>query len=329
MKPKKNLTTAAMLLLFAHAHTQTLTCESTCPKGGELSSVRTCSPVVHTAGKDQLWDFSKPVAAGPAPAVTYLPANATPASSLYPQADIVRTQSYGDFSGSVYLQTGTDGVKLAAASDATVNAQLMMLPMPFTMGSTHTETNVTKYKEGSDVMESTRTRSLSGVGTGTVILPCGTFNDVVRIAGYITESITRNGIEDKPKVYANINYYYSEKIPHPLLYSESKWEDGPVDYGPTVLFISDIPVSLEEISSNKSQNLVCIPNPASETLKVTSTDVQPGRIQVIDLNGKIMLDKPFYNGTKQIDTVNFPKGIYAVEVTQGVNVHRTRFVVCR
>lgn len=191
---------------------QTLTCQNNCPQPGQMFSIRTSSPVFSSSGTNQLWNFSQvPAISAGTQMVSYVALGAVPAASLYPQANVVKVENgYNSF-----LHTGSNGVRLAVANTSSYNIEPMQLPLPFSYGNTYTQTTLWTVVNGNDTIIHKEVSTFNAHGTGTLILPSGTFNDVLSIKGTKTKSSTLNGAPYDYIYYDNFNYYYSDKIAHP------------------------------------------------------------------------------------------------------------------
>lgn len=78
--------------------------------------------------------------------------------------------------------------------------------------------------------------------------------------------------------------------------------------------------SIEEIpSSNLSWSIS--PNPTQDylTIQLNETSLQSIQLQIFNLQGEVMLQAAISGGQLEVRTVDFPKGIYFVQVSDGVN----------
>lgn len=314
-----------LILLCGRLHSQTLTCQYNCPKIGEVFSIKTSSPVVHTSGVDQLWDFTQLQAVSSwAGTISYVDPASTPSSSLFSQANIAKLES-GNYT---FLETDFGGVKLAASSNVTVSSSSLLLPLPFSYGSSHQETIITVYNNGTDTIKVTTTKNLDGAGTGTLMLPTGTYTDVLRISGKIVESQTKNGLPDGYVITNNVNYYYSERISHPLMYTEYKFETGPADYAPFTQFVSSISTGIKSKENDLRAGILIGPNPTSGIVRVTLSEHIPADFVIIDLFGEVVLSEYGHIGTMELDIGWLPDGLYTFLVKQGEYIQSQKLVIC-
>jgi len=305
-------------------NSQTLTCKYNCPAVGEVFSTKTSSPVAHSSGLNQLWNFTQVQAVSTGVSmISYVDPITISSSSLFPQANVVRSE-YGN---NLFLNTGNNGIKIAAANNTTVSGQSILLPLPFSYGSSHTETIITTYLSGADTIKTTTTKKLDGVGTGTLMLPTGTYKDVLRISGQIVESQTKNGIPESNVITNNINYYYSEKISHPLLYSENKQETGPRDYFPFTQFVSAIATGIDNLSNENSITITLMPNPSSTICWLAASRNESGQITITNAIGIIVLKQNYSGETMELDLGELPNGLYTLQLIQGTRIQTKKLLI--
>ncbi len=82
---------------------------------------------------------------------------------------------------------------------------------------------------------------------------------------------------------------------------------------------------INEISDNN--NLTLYPSPATDKLFISSKEnIRDAQLKVYDAAGKLLLENKMNGMNTSIDVTNFADGIYLLEVSDGVNVYRNRFV---
>ncbi|PBQ34698.1 hypothetical protein CNR22_23955 [Sphingobacteriaceae bacterium] len=313
-----------LLLAGVKSYSQTLTCTSTCPKIGEIFSIKTSSPVLHTNGKNQVWNFSQVYYLQGSTKVSYADAASIPSSSLYPLANLVCLQGNSE----KFLEVSDDGILLANSTTVSVTNQSVLLPLPFSYGSIHTETLVTTSLSGLDTLKMTAIKNIQAVGTGTLILPTATYTDVLRITGTLSESQTVNGTSDGYTLNTTIHYYYSEKISHPLLYSDQRSSSGGTDYGPNTWFLSEITTGIKRENLDEQNTLVVSPNPASDFLHVTTVRYEEGQLRLFNALGDLVLSKTF-SETERLDVSKLSEGFYTLCILQNGKLQSKKIVIAR
>ena len=315
----RHLLRTLLILVCGKLHSQTLTCQYNCPQIGEVFSTKTSSPVAGSGGLNQLWNFTQVQAVSSGVStISYVSPSTTPSSSLFPQSNIAKLES-GKYT---FLDTDNSGVKLAPSNNATVNVQPVVLPLPFSYGSTYSETFVTTYVNGAV----TTTKKLDGVGTGTLMLPTGTFRDVLFIAGKVVESYTTNGVPGNV-VTNNFSYYYSERISHPLLYSEYKWETGPGDYTPFTQFVTSISTGTKNEDDGPNSGIFIVPNPSSDIVRVTLPETESCELLLINSMGAIVLAHSWSTEKMTFDLGAVQDGFYTLLINQGHQMLSKKLVV--
>jgi hypothetical protein len=201
------------------------------------------------------------------------------------------------------------------------------LPLPFSFGSSYTETIITTFLSGADTMKATAKKSLNGVGTGTLMLPTGTYTDVLRISGKIEESRTKNGLPDGYVYTTNIDYYYSEKVSHPLLYYAYKSSTGPENYAPFTQFVTAISTGFNNYETKSEIKIA--PNPTSGIVHIISLKNEEGQIVLSNTLGEIVLKQCYSAGTTELNLYELPIGLYTLQITQGENIQTTKLIVSR
>jgi hypothetical protein len=305
---------------------QTLTCQTSCPQPGQVFSIKTSSPVLNTPGMNQLWDFSQVEAVSPATQlVSYLDPGSVPSGSLYPQTDVVRLQN-GLYT---FLNTDSNGVRSAVSSSSSSNAETLELPLPFSYGNTYTQTTLSTVVNGTDTIINKDVRTFYAHGTGTLILPGGTYNDVLSIKGNSTKSSTKNGAPYGYIYDDHFNYYYSDKIAHPLLYTSQKSETGPMDYAPYTAFIWSVQTSVENQALSNSVPISLYPNPANTTVRIELPEFTAGKIILTNSLGTELMQVDAPSETSELDLTSYPEGIYLVSFSDNYHTFSRRLLISR
>ena len=74
-------------------------------------------------------------------------------------------------------------------------------------------------------------------------------------------------------------------------------------------------------------NLTLYPSPATDQLFISSKEnIRDAQLKVYDAAGKLLLENKMSGMNTSINVKNFADGIYLLEVSNGVNVYRNRFV---
>jgi hypothetical protein len=318
--------TLVLGLYSLQARSQTLSCQSNCPQAGEVYSIRTSSPVISQPGANQVWNFSGIDAVSPVThLISYDPATAVAAGSLYPQANLVKTAS-GNTS---FLTAGSAGIRAAYASSVNANAGDMLLPLPFAYGDTYTETIIASSVVGTDTFVTTTKISYTAHATGTVILPSGTFTDVLAIKFRSNKAKTKNGNPYGFTIYNETHFFYTPGIHHPLIYSRYMSDSGQMDYGPYTEFIDQVVVGIKDENAEVETRFAVFPNPATNLLHVKCSTNSKNMLRVTDATGQIVIKKEIEGGDSQLDISGLSNGIYFISLNSDRQMISKKFVVAR
>lgn len=309
----KSLVCLIALTLFGKAKTQTLTCANTCPQAESIFSIKTASPVIGSNGQNKLWNFSSVQAvSNTQETYAYLTPSAVAQSTLYPQASMVLQKNAVK---NYYLRLANDGIKTAYPSTVTTNVQEVVLPLPFSYGNTFTQTIISTAVDNGDTYVTTKNCTISCTGTGTVVLPWSTYNNVVKVETTSNWTMTKNGAAFGYKQYLTEHTYYSTDIKHRVIYYSQRYEDGPTDYAPyTELLSAEITGVATHMNSDNGFSIY--PNPASEEIKILLPSENKAIIKLCSLNCDELITQTFSASTGSVDTSALPKGLYLLVVEQ-------------
>jgi len=317
---------SACQLTVQNFFAQTLTCQTSCPKAGEVFSMRTASPVISSPGPNQLWNFSSVYTTTGTFLLSYSTASTVPSSSLYPQANLVITK-HGI---NTFLEVGNAGIRATVPITSTVNTQPMALPLPYAYGDTVTETIISTSVSGTDTFVTAWENSFVTHGSGTLILPSGTFTDVLAIKFKSTQSQTKNGLPYDYIYYTTYYYYYSLEYSHPVLNMRLINNTGPGDFGPQTEFIDHVVVvgDKENYLDNGDEMLVS-PNPAGESVNIRLLAHSAGKILVKNSIGQQLKEEEYENGKCSINISDLPEGIYVVSFVSDTYKLNRKLIVKR
>lgn len=306
---------------------QTLTCASTCPHAGEVFSMRTSSPVLNSAGTNQIWNFSSVAAVSPtAHIISYDPASAVPSASLYPQASLVKTNSY---SGKSYISTNNGGIREIDPNAMNNGENAMVLPLPFAYGDTFTETATYTTQLGLDVFVTSFQSTITAQGSGTLILPTATYVNVLSVKYSSILSSTKNGSPFGSIYYNTSYYYYAPNISQPVLYTKQLSESGPTDYAPYTEFIDHVVLGINNEREQDANEIKVFPNPTKDILKIKISNNLEGIIQLRNSLGQLLLQQKFEGDVSTLNLTDLPEGLYFVSFNNGMHSYNKQVVLCR
>lgn len=243
-----------------------------------------------TTGADKTWDYSA-LTLQSTGAVVYSPSPGTPYASTFFQANF--THHYvGSFNETWhYYKVSDDKIELHAeifpgifAANYTPNPKTI-IEFPYTFNRTYTDT----YKiVGEPEVAFTATYD----AYGTLILPFGTFHNVIR------QKIVTNGQADY--IWYNIEPFYpllQTSLENNLLGLMQNSTLGQAEFQDTALSV--------------------YPNPAQDVVNIHFEDpqIQKLMLEVYDLTGKMILAKTANANTAIVPTAGFASGFYLLKVT--------------
>lgn len=264
----------------------------------------------------KVWDFAILMDAGTE--LDYLfhdPATTGGANANFPNATLARELS-NESGYFFYSTTATTydrhGWYAGATNYAIYNNPATEFQFPITAGNSYNKTyhgTFAPFGVGEDsVVIDMGQISVSADMQGTLILPTGTFNDVLRlhlvesfhIKGYMMGmAVTDNLIED------DYYYWFQDTVFHPVLIYGTTDQDGSqvgevLRYQPIAGAVNVAEVENMKISLS--------PNPTQGIVKIESPQLQ--KVILMDINGR-ELNSYF---TEIIDISDNPEGIYLLKV---------------
>jgi hypothetical protein len=303
---------STVLLFFAlttfSAHSQTLTCADNCPQPS-LYSMKSSSPVVHTGGQNQVWNFSVLQAVSPPFTATYNPF--VPAQPTGPQTIMLSSI----FQPTAYLQGTATGLRELLANDN--SAIIMRVPYPFSYGNTYIDSATFIAPPPAFISGASYHYTLTAFGTGTLILPNSSYKNVLSVKFQSIQTTTINGVVSPNKKYTTAFYYYTPGILHHLMYGRTVYETGPnpTDYGPYTEFISEQLTGIASLQ-DKAPLLSLSPNPCSSLLQVPE-GYPAGSVSVRNLSGQIVLQSTYDGSALKVDLKDLTNGLYFLSLSDG------------
>lgn len=305
---------------------QTLTCQTHCPTPGEIFAMKTSSPVPNSSGTNQLWNFGAVAAISPGThMVSYSAAASVPSASLYPQATIYKSKS----GSGGFLSVGNGGIRSASAITASVNMDVMQLPLPFAYGDSYSETVIFTNVSGTDTIKTYWVDSFHAHGSGTLILPSGTHPNVLAIQVQRTESTKKNGILFGYIDHTNTYYYYSQYVSHYLLFTSQRTTTGPEDYVPYTEFMDHVVQGLQSENADDQSEMSVFPNPTGDLVNIVFAAVTKGTLVLKNTLGQQLIEKKYEGGPCNLNVGDLPEGMYVVSFVSGTFSFNKRLVVNR
>jgi hypothetical protein len=81
-------------------------------------------------------------------------------------------------------------------------------------------------------------------------------------------------------------------------------------------------------SAYKPLNISIYPNPATDNIYIRANDSEKfSKVQLLDLNGKVIVEINEENSFQKIDTKNLPSGLYIIRVLGSQSIYTGKIVV--
>lgn len=275
------------------------------------------------SGTNKIWNYSNItfINISSASSSTYVPISSVPNYSLFNGATI--GQCYGPYNYDVYkINTSTRDYLGIAATSATnclvLSNSMTLLKLPFTYGSSYFDTF--DYNIAGDIL--TGSITIVGTGTGTLILPGFTINNVLKVSLtynqidiYPTSTFTTNGLQEI--FYSSISKFPLFTINTSTIIQSST---SSVDISAKVNNVVALGVGIKE--SSIDDNFSIFPNPVNtKAISVSFNNKGESTVNLILLNtlGQIVIENSFDNlqtGENKVtlDLKTIPAGIYYLQI---------------
>jgi len=333
----KTITTFLFILsigmMFTTTHAQpTLTGANTNPTSGEVFGIRSVDYEFQgSPGDNETWDFSSLTIGNINNYVFALP-SATPHNATFGGSanlcNIYLGANYDYYSAtsSAYSRVGfaTQSGVVALYS----NAQ-DQLRFPFTYTDTYTDNFSVTFTNQGTTFNRAGTITVTADGYGTLILPDGTLNDVLRVhvVEEYTDNYTLGGVPNTISYYSDIYLWYKPGTHFPVLaFTDLESDISSNQYG---VYHYPGTVGIDE-KQNTNITIAAMPNPASQRTHINLTLQQAEAVQISLMNALGQTVTEIENTTLQPGTYNLPvdlhtlaNGIYYIHVT-GTNGTRNQ-----
>lgn len=264
--------------------------------------------------------------------IKYIDPSETSSSSLMTDEDVLSTDG-----GSDTLFWNSDATGLFLVGERTLATfpytdAVKELVYPCTFGTTWTDNGSAAYTVAG--INAVRTVTVNGNADayGTLELPEGPINNVLRVSVRRT-SLDQSAFLNVDRV-THITYFFVDTVHYPILklqmdtvilnggapsitYS-NEWMYGPGTVGLSELSADDV-------------TFVAYPNPAAELITLPVTVKGAARCDVLDAAGRVVLSRQLSTSSTmhQLAVNGLPAGLYIARITDQEGQHTTRFQVAR
>jgi hypothetical protein len=303
----------------------TITDANHTPVSGETFQTKQCDPTsvsVGGNGNSVVWNFNSIVTLTN-PAVSYL-ASSGPFMG-WPSASVSVGSSTSDVA--MYSGTATElkywGGNLtlggvAAQLQFTAPAVFMAYPTSLNSGTTSNISGSVAALGNSGLFGGTC--SSTALATGTMALPSATFNSVIRVTTSFAITFTIQGIPGSANRILN-EYYSLANSKYPVLAIDASTLSGLGTSTQTFVYLQNNYQTLgaKENGAEVSVKVNAYPNPAADILHIVSEGALAKNILVYDATGKQIESQTLINGSCNLNTSNYPNGLYIYKVTDAAN----------
>ena len=78
--------------------------------------------------------------------------------------------------------------------------------------------------------------------------------------------------------------------------------------------VNDVPVIISSLDEETEATTAIFPNPAKNTLNITSYNTKVNSVEIYNLNGQLVLNKTLNTYLSQINISSLTSGIYIVDI---------------
>ncbi|MEI6488399.1 MAG: T9SS type A sorting domain-containing protein [Bacteroidota bacterium] len=277
------------------------------------------------SGASQTWNFSTLTSLSTTSVETMVTPASTTHGNLFPTSNLVEKYSDGTF---VYVHATADSSYLVGYVD-TVNNYIIHYPnsllfalRPITYSNLTTDAFSDIFSSSSYNFNGQGTSTINADGYGTLILPNGTYSNVLRLK--ITQNQTDTVLPSHTLSNSNtISYVWFDGIHTSALLKIDSTHTGTYT-SKSVEYLLNETIGIEELTKNNDFNLYPNPSSGQFTILLPSDNAI---ISVSDLLGQQILKTQTAEKTLNLELDN--NGIYFVQVTTKQGTTTRKLIVNR
>lgn len=290
---------------------------------------------IGSAGASVTWDMSA-IVKNDSDTTTYMACSATPNCSLFPGSNIVMYNA-GDYA---YGISGTSGIEMIGAyamgTDMHMTNNMTYTKFPLSMSTSFNDTFETTVSILGMTLYITSNSTNTVDAFGTLMLPTGTFNNVLRVHSVVVEKDSSNilGTPDVSLSQTETYSWYVTGFHSPLLTVNLDTAGASSPYVTDAKYYA--PATSLSVANTALQNGMNVyPNPASNDVHITLGAAGTERtLYVADMTGKAVytqIVKANNNGGSDVvvPVSNLANGLYVVRVIGDGSVTTAKFSVIK
>lgn len=281
-----------------------------------------------TAGANVTWDFSDIIESGDEYGYTFVDVASTPDGGEFPGSNL--SADNGSDTYGYFKVTANEFTNYGASTPTSVifyenPEEIFVYPMSF--GTTNTDDFYSEYFSGIDLVRS-GTVTMEVDAYGTLILPSGTYTDVLRVK--VTEDFMDDAdLLPTPILYDFTNYYWLKTgVKGSLFQYFDLVTDGGFPFeSQQAAYAENIAVGIAE--QNTNETLSIFPNPVKDeaTINFPASIMNP-TITICNNLGQIVenITSSGQQNSLKIDVSKFTAGIYVVSVSDGGQTYVAKLI---
>lgn len=270
------------------------------------------------AGPNQTWDLSA-LSTDSTVAITMVQPSTVPGSSSFPGATVAETGN----TATMYFRNAADGMYLVGSEaeglQIPYSDQARYLPFPCTYQTSWADDAESTFTSEGFTVERSGTIEGEGDGYGTLIMPQGTVNNVLRIH-WLETTVDHTDFFDITSVYDSYLYYHvGSRYPIVQIVSAEVTVMGNTVTAEYTQWYGDVVTGMEDVAGNVLPMLAW-PNPANELVQVVLPQ-ELGRnvfVQFQDVAGRAvhsMRAVAAADGRIELALHDVPAGLYVMSAT--------------
>ncbi len=292
------------------------------PLVGDVWTYVSCGTLpLEGTGTDQVWDASSAISNGAPQGVECVDPENTTAGADFPDADLALL-----YEGStIYMRVEEDGMYVIGSYipsfpiTSFYTDPLQQVVFPSSFGTTWTDDYAGSYTFDGDAVDQTGQFTATISGTGDLILPWGSVDDVLRMD--ITETYTEEGLGNTFVMQRTLSEFYRPGVRTYLarLYSTTTELNGvPGASGQGFIYVDENVFAGVAAHRKQAIGMTVSPNPASTHATVMFVATDPIQLSLIDASGRVVYEQSV-NGpsglcTATVDLEDLHPGIYTLRV---------------
>ncbi|MCG3166782.1 MAG: hypothetical protein POELPBGB_02564 [Bacteroidia bacterium] len=277
------------------------------------------------------WDFSGATATGTA-SMNHVDPALTSSFASFPDATVCISQggaySYFEGTSSAWYYNGV----VASGNLIPYSNPEKLMEFPFTYNDNFTDNFGATFTSGITITRSGSV-NVTADAYGTLILPYGTINNVIRVKVVENYSDSYTVTVPVTLTYASTNYYWYKADTHyPVLSITSLDQDGTIYQGASYLDQSHISAMEENIVNDIHLNIFPNPSDASTVVSFELEEPENIRLALYNTLGDLveMVEKNKLgagNHRYEISSENYAAGLYTLNVMVGEKTGMLKLIV--